>query len=49
MYTSTCIGEAVVISIESEFLWYSNNDIIILNIPGSKLGEYPDQQDYHLE
>ena len=29
VYTSTCIAEAVVMSIECEFLWNTNNDIMI--------------------
>ena len=51
VYTSTCIQEAVVMSIECEFLWYSNNDIMVSSRPPAcKLGGYPDQkQDYHLE
>ena len=51
VYTPTCIEEAVVMSIECEFLWYSNDDIMInTHPPTCKLGEYSDQkEDYHLE
>ena len=30
VYTSTCFEEAVVMSMECEFLWYGNNDIMLL-------------------
>ena len=38
-------------TIECEFLWYTNNDIMVSSCPlACKLEEYPDQkQDYHLE
>ena len=39
-------------SIGCEFLWYTNNDMIIIpaRLLACTLGEYPDQkQDYHLE
>ena len=32
VYTSTCIEGAVVMSIECEFLWYSNSDIMIIPV-----------------